>query len=158
MTASIHPVHTMASSADRTLEDRIALTDLVSRLGAALDEHRFDALRELFVEDATATTPGGVAEGRDAVIAQATRNHVGFSRLHHVMTNVLVEFDDIEQAGSSTARTARVRANLTARFAHDDGVPVLTLGAVYRLGVRHAVDGWRICELRVTPVWREAAA
>lgn len=157
MTTTTIPAHP-AGFASLTLEDRGALTDLVSHLGAALDEHRFDTLRELFTEDATATTPGGAAEGRDDVVAQATRNHIGFTRLHHVMTNVLVEPVEAGDTASEVARTARVRANLTAHFAHDDGVPVLTLGAVYRLGVRETAGRWRIAELRVTPVWRTASA
>ncbi|KQM81908.1 nuclear transport factor 2 family protein [Agromyces sp. Leaf222] len=145
---------TAGAAAPITLDDRVHLTELVSRLGAALDEHRFDVLRELLTEDVTATTPGGTASGRDAVVAQATRNHVGFERLHHVMSNVLVDQGEPDQG----ARTAEVRANLTAHFAHADGVPVQAIGAVYRFGVRETPSGWRIAELRVAPTWRTGAA
>ncbi|SFR66292.1 SnoaL-like domain-containing protein [Agromyces sp. CF514] len=138
-----------------TDRDRVHLAELVARLGAALDEHRFDVLRELFTDDATATTPGGTAEGRDAVIAQATRNHVGFERLHHVMTNVIV---DEGSSPTPRVRTAEVRANLIAHFAHADGVPVQVIGAVYRFGVRETPAGWRIAGLRVTPTWRTGGA
>ncbi|ANJ28440.1 nuclear transport factor 2 family protein [Agromyces aureus] len=136
-------------------DDRAELTDLVSRLGAALDEHRFDVLAGLFTADATARTPGGTAEGRDAVVAQATRNHVGYERLHHVMTNVLVE---PAHDAADGVRSARIRANLTAHFAHADGVPVQVLGAVYRFGAQKTDAGWRFTELQVAPVWRTAAA
>lgn len=142
----------------RDLEARLAelaaraeLTDLVSRLGAALDEHRFDDLRELFTDDATATTPGGTAEGRDSVVAQATRNHVGVDRLQHVLTNVLVDLD-----GPDAATGATVRANLIAHFASADGVPEQTIGGVYRFRVRATPAGWRIAALQVAPVWRAA--
>ncbi|WP_395245113.1 nuclear transport factor 2 family protein [Agromyces sp. MMS24-K17] len=154
-TTEIAVDRTTSDARTLTPAERAQLTDLVSHLGASLDEHRFEALRELFTDDATATTPGGTAEGRDAVINQATRNHVGFERLHHVMTNVLVQPDP---AVEGAPRTASIRANLIAHFAHADGVPVLALGAIYRLGARETDAGWRIADLRVTPVWRTAAA
>ena len=85
------------------LDDRFAITDLVYALGAALDEHRFDDLRDLFIENATVSTPGGAAQGRDAVIAQATRNHLKYARLQHSMTNVLVESMAIERLSGPTS-------------------------------------------------------
>ncbi|GAA1958681.1 nuclear transport factor 2 family protein [Agromyces allii] len=148
-----------------TVDDRVQLAEMVSRLGAALDEHRFDVLHELLTDDVTATTPGGTAEGREAVVAQATRNHVGFDRLHHVMTNVIVDQADPDpdpetehDTGAPAGRTAKVRANLTAHFAHADGVPVQVIGAVYRFGVRETEAGWRIAELQVVPTWRTSPA
>jgi len=130
------------------LDDRFAITDLVYALGAALDEHRFDDLRDLFIEDATAATPGGVAQGRDAVIAQATRNHLKYARLQHSMTNVLVDLD---------GDRASVRANLHATFAGETGVPELVLGAVYRFQALRTGEGWRLAGLEVTPIWRQAS-
>ncbi len=47
-----------------TLEDRFELTELVSRLGRFLDERRWDEAPALFTADATASTPGGTAQGR----------------------------------------------------------------------------------------------
>ncbi len=75
------------------IQDRFEITDLIYRLGACLDEHRFEDLRDLFIEDATASTPGGIAQGRDAVIAQATRNHLKYARLQHSMTNLLIDLN-----------------------------------------------------------------
>ncbi len=59
----------------QALADRAEIEDLVHRLGASLDERRFDDLRGILVEGATARTPGGLAEGRDAMVVQAERNH-----------------------------------------------------------------------------------
>jgi SnoaL-like domain len=50
---------------------RNEITNLVYRLGAFLDERRFDEMRSLLVDAATVRTPGGTAEGREAVIDQA---------------------------------------------------------------------------------------
>jgi hypothetical protein len=127
--------------------DRAEIADLTARLGACLDEHRFDDLRALFTEDATASTPGGTAEGRDAVIAQATRNHAAYDHVHHLITNVLVDLDGDE---------ATVRANLVATFVRDS--PELVLGAIYRFGARRTAAGWRLAGVRVEPLWRVAPA
>ncbi|TDD36119.1 hypothetical protein E1286_38820 [Nonomuraea terrae] len=40
-----------------------------------MDEARFDDLHTVFTPDATVRTAGSLAQGRDAVIAQATRTH-----------------------------------------------------------------------------------
>lgn len=140
---SLHPADSQPRTAE--LQDRIEITELVYRLGACLDEHRFGDLRSLLSEDATATTPGGTAHGRDAAIAQATRNHVQYDRLHHLITNVLVDLD---------GDRAAVRANLVAMFIREAGRPELALGAVYRFQAQRTFQGWRLAGLEVDPVWR----
>ena len=75
------------------LSDRAEITDLVALLGACLDDGSFDDMAELLAEDATVRTPGGQAEGRAAVIAQAGRTHPAGQSFHHVITNVLVAVD-----------------------------------------------------------------
>jgi hypothetical protein len=145
---------TMTTSASTQLQpsmlhDRFAITDLVFSLGAALDEHRFDDLRDLFIEDATASTPGGFAQGRDAVIAQATRNHQHYARLQHTMTNLLIDLNGDH---------ASVRANLRATFAGETGVPEIGLGAVYGFQVQQTGQGWRFTSLEVTPIWRQTTS
>ena len=136
-----------ADSTQRTAQllDRADITDLVYRLGASLDEHRFDDLPALLTDEATATTPGGTARGRDATIAQATRNHAGYDRLHHVVTNVLVDLD---------GDRATVRANLVATFVREASQPELVVGGVYRFQVERTGQGWRIASIEFNPVWR----
>ena len=139
----------LADSEPRTseLRDRIEITDLIYRLGACLDEHRFDDLHVLLIEDATAATPGGTAQGRDAVIAQATRNHADNVQHHHLITNVLVDLG---------GDRAAVRANLVATFVRDAGQPELALGAVYRFQAQRTRQGWQLARVEVNPVWRLA--
>jgi hypothetical protein len=134
------------------LLDRHEVTDLVSRLGVCLDEGRFDDMRSLFVEEATARTPGGTAEGRTALIAQAERNHGPDERIQHVITNVLVELD---------GDRAKVRANLLVHFARSadsqeraPAPPIrFTLGEVYRFDVVRTAPGWRFSRVETIPVW-----
>ena len=58
----------LADSRRHTSEprDQIEITDLIDRLGACLDEHRFHDLHGLLTEDAMAATPGGATEKHSA--------------------------------------------------------------------------------------------
>jgi hypothetical protein len=128
------------------LFDRHHILDLIATLGRCLDERDFEALRGLFTDDASVTTPGGAATGRDALVDQARRRHSQDDGIQHVITNHLVNL-----AGDR----ASVRANLLVSFARsgvDDPQPFL-LGEVYRFELRRTDDGWRIVSLHSTPVW-----
>ena len=128
------------------MDDRQDIEDLVQRLAACLDEKRFEGMRSLFTADATARTPGGAVEGRDALIAQATRNHAPDRATQHLIGGVLVE-----QAG----HTATVRANVLVTFADPaDGRPQLVMGEVYRLSARRTGEGWRLTSVETAPTWR----
>ena len=75
------------------LDDRQAVTDLISRLGLWLDgETTLEQARAILAEDVSVSTPGGTAQGIDKVVAQARRNHEVPTQ--HVITNVLVDLDD----------------------------------------------------------------
>jgi 3-phenylpropionate/cinnamic acid dioxygenase small subunit len=138
-------VHLDRVSQLRSLTDRLDLQEMISRVAAGLDEHRFDDLRALFLEDATAQTPGGTAQGRDAVIAQAVRNHEDYDRLQHLVSGVLVDLD---------GDRATVRANLVGVFGKSpENLPSRVLGAVYRFEAVRTDDGWRFASLGVRPVW-----
>jgi hypothetical protein len=131
------------------LRDRAEIGDLISRLGSCLDEHRFDDLRSLFVEDASASTQGGVATGRDAVVAQATRNHGEFEKLQHTIANVLIDLD---------GDRAEVRANMIAALVRTGLRPDLAFGGVYTFGLVRTAAGWRFARLAVRQVWRAEEA
>jgi hypothetical protein len=145
----------------QVLADRSEIADLVNRLGRVLDEGRFDEMRSLLVEEATARTPGGTAEGRDAMVAQASRNHRPEQAIQHLITNLLVDLD---------GDRASARANLVVHFGPADGggdgpasqggppappAPPLefTLGEVYRFELVRTPQGWRFARVETTPVW-----
>lgn len=143
----------------RELADRSEIADLVNRLGAVLDDGRFDDMRSLLVEGATARTPGGTAEGREAMIAQASRNHRPDQPIQHLITNLSVDLDRDGQA--ERAERAEARANLVVHFGPAGGAegaplapPVeFTLGEIYRFGLVRTPDGWRFDRVETTPVW-----
>jgi 3-phenylpropionate/cinnamic acid dioxygenase small subunit len=134
------------------LTDRHEITNLVHRLGAYLDDRRFDEMRSLLIEDATVRTPGGAAEGREALIAQARRNHRPDEPTQHVITNPMVELD---------GDRAKVRANLVINFAApapgDESLPApprkYTLGETYHFDVVRTSEGWRFSSVESRPVW-----
>jgi hypothetical protein len=135
-----------------TESDRTEITDLVYRLGVCLDEGRFDDLGGLLVEEATVTTPGGRGEGREAVIAQARRNHPADQRFQHVTTNLLIDLD---------GDRAAVRANLIVTITRPGGqagdgpapAPLCTIGEVYRFDLVRTESGWRFVKIGTVPVW-----
>jgi len=139
------------------LVDRSEIADLVHRLGVVLDEGSFDDLQTLLAEDATVSTPGGTALGRNAVIAQARRNHPPDQPIQHVITNILVDLDGAR---------ARARANLVVYFGPMAGAsdraaalppapPVeYTTGEVYHYELVRTSEGWRFSRIQTTPVWR----
>ena len=148
----------MNTTIDATLQqlvDRNEIADLVHRLGVVLDDGHFDDLRSLLVEDATVRTPGGTAEGREAVIAQASRNHPPEQPIQHVITNIIVDLD---------GGRAQARANLVVYFgplagAPDSAVPLAPpveymTGEVYRYELVRTSEGWRFSRIQTTPVWR----
>ncbi len=138
-------IHLERVSRLESLTDRLELQELVSRLAAALDEHRFDDLGALFLEDATVRTPGGEARGPAALVAQAARNHENYDRLQHLVAGVVVDLD---------GDRAAVRANLVGVFGRSpENLPARVLGGLYRLEAVRTEDGWRFASLEVRPVW-----
>lgn len=129
------------------LVDRDALAGLVGRLGLWLDEKRFDDMRSIYTEDAMADTSGGSARGLELLADQARRNHQGFERTQHAITNVLIDLD---------GDRATVRANLIATFVQraDASRSRFTIGERYRFEAVRTPEGWRFSRVEVTPVWR----
>jgi hypothetical protein len=134
------------------LYDRTEITDLVYRLGACLDDGRYDEMRELLVEDATVSTPGGRSEGRSAVIAQARRNHPADQRFQHVTTNLLLDLG---------GDRANVRANLVVTITTPDDAPSdapappprCMIGEVYTFELVRTPGGWRFSRIATVPLW-----
>ncbi|MEV0295541.1 nuclear transport factor 2 family protein [Nocardia sp. NPDC050710] len=135
----------------RELVDRDQITGLVDRLGRALDEGRFDDLRTVYTPDATAKTPGGTATGREALIAQASRNHTDANRIQHFISNVLIDL---------RGDRADVRANLLATFTPAAATPgrvapepQFTLGEIYHFDAVRTDEGWRLSRVEMSTLW-----
>jgi hypothetical protein len=149
-TVSASAIHDTISQQARLAElvDREAIVDLIHRFGVVLDEQRFDDLRSIFAEDASVITPGGHAEGIEAVVAQATRNHNPELRTQHLVTDLVVDLD---------GDGALARGNYVGVFATGEGSPApapqFQIGSVYRLELIRTADGWRLRSMEMRPVW-----
>jgi 3-phenylpropionate/cinnamic acid dioxygenase small subunit len=145
-------VHDATRSPDLLAElaDREAIIDLLHRLGATLDDQRFDELASVFAADATVTTPGGQAQGLDAIHAQATRNHIPEVATQHRMSDLVLDLD---------GDRATVRANYVGVFAQGEGrfapPSVFQVGSIYRFELVRTTDGWRIRSMLMQPVWAD---
>ena len=93
------------------------------------------------------TTPGGQAQGIEALTAQARRNHARFDRTQHVTSNVLIDLD---------GDRATVHANLIATFVSDATAtePTFTMGERYRFEAVRTTQGWRFSAVDAPPVWQ----
>jgi hypothetical protein len=120
------------------LSDRAELNDLVARLARWLDTGARADAADVLADDVSATTPGGRAEGREAVVAQARAAHA-VPTLHQI-TNVLVDLDGDEAA---------IGAAVTATFAPDGAT-----GGRYELAARRTTAGWRLTAVGMRPVYR----
>jgi 3-phenylpropionate/cinnamic acid dioxygenase small subunit len=132
----------------RELLDRETISDLIHRFGAVLDEQRFEDLALVFAEDAAITTPGGHAEGLDAIVAQAARNHTPELRTQHLATDLVIDLD---------GDRARARANYVGVFAIGSGDPApaprFQIGSVYSFDLVRTGNGWRLHSMEMLPTW-----
>ncbi len=135
----------------RELLDRSEIHALIDRLATALEEGRFDAFDTIYTADVKAKSPGGEAQGRDAVIALASRNHSDEQRSPHYMSNV-----QIDLAGDRAA----VRANAIFAIGPTSAVegrlapePLFTAGGGYRFDAVRTSEGWRFSRVETAPLW-----
>ena len=138
------------------LSDRAEIIDLVALLGACLDDGSFDDMAELLADNATVRTPGGRAEGRAAVIAQAGRTHPADQSFHHVITNVLVAVDgDLATARANLVVHVSVPGDgpANANAASPAPAPRAAIGDVYHFGLSRTPAGWRFSWIEIVPVW-----
>ena len=97
-------------------EDRHAISGLIARLGQMLDDKRFDDAPSILADDVSVQTGGGSAQGREAVVAQASRTHTVTTQ--HMLTDVAIDLDGDH---------AQARANAIITFAPDGSGHRLTI-------------------------------
>jgi 3-phenylpropionate/cinnamic acid dioxygenase small subunit len=123
-----------------SLEDRMAVTDVISRHGHLVDAGELDRLGELFTPDVTydvSALGGEPLVGLAAIVAASLRLGPGNPVAHHV-TNVVVDRLDHDRV-TARSKGFGVRA---------DG----TIGSVvYQDILVRSPDGWRISHRTVRP-------
>jgi ketosteroid isomerase-like protein len=134
----------------QTLIDHNEIQSQIVRIGAMLDNHEFPSATAIFTDDVAIQTPGGTANGVEAAVAQATRNHAKFTT-QHIISNVLIDLD---------GDTATARADVVATFIAKDG-PMTERSSVagsYAYELSRTADGWRVSRLSMTPLWNDLHA
>lgn len=83
------------------LESRIAIEELLTRYALLLDDHRFDAVGELFAADAVFGSPENLHHGRTAIVANYCAAAVLYPlSLHEAHGLVLDELADDHARGT----------------------------------------------------------
>lgn len=110
----------------RTIEDRLAISDLVATYARAVDDRDLDLLRVLFSSDAVFDSVAGRAEGPDAVIDYYADRLSRFTASFHVPHSATVEFTGPDTATGIVAAHAEMAmpdgAFWVALRYHDDYV------------------------------------
>lgn len=132
-----------------TVNDRLEIDELITRLGRWLDGGDFAPPRDVMAEAVTVSTQGGRSEGIEAVAAQAGRNH-GAYRTQHVITDRLIALD---------GERAEASANSIVRFdpVEPDAAAPFTIGGRYRFEAARGGDGWRLTRIEIAMRWQDPA-
>jgi ketosteroid isomerase-like protein len=138
--------------------DQQAVTDLVTRLYALLDEGRYDELGSVYAEDVELQFPSGRMRGLDEVTAVARRRGEHYERVQH-MSNVMVAPSGSEGRPDGTdvlvdldADAARIPTNHWAVHIHAGGR--FEAGLVHRFDAVRTPAGWRLSRGSADVIWR----
>jgi hypothetical protein len=130
------------------IEDRQALTDLLSAYCRTLDDHDHAGLRALVTDDLHAEHGGMIPpiDGGDAFIAVLQHPPPTIRQWQHYVSNVEVDID---------GDTAKVWAFLHAWHEVDlgDGDQIVPAGGRYEIDAVRTPTGWRIRRLDVHHTW-----
>ncbi|HUI90290.1 MAG TPA: nuclear transport factor 2 family protein [Anaerolineales bacterium] len=137
----------------------IAITEVINRYCAAVDQKQFDmaTMSQIFAESARVIRPNGTITTGPKEIGESHRQSFShFQATQHLTSGFLITWID--------RSTARFRANLVAMhiWAEGEGDPSAASGDNYFLAggvitgqVALATDGWRITEFINEPTWRQ---
>lgn len=122
---------------DEVGSDERAIVELTRAYGRALDDRRYEQLRDVFTADATAALGGSLQVGVDQIIDRVSSALAVFDRCEH-------HLDDhrIEVTGDAAAARCSVRA-LHMRAAAETP-PVYTVVGTYQDRLVRTDAGWRI--------------
>lgn len=137
-------MHTLEQRIAR-LEDRFAINDLVVSYATLLDDAQWDALGELFTQDAVFGSANSTTTGRAAIIENFKVKHAPFTATWHDPHGIVVDLVDENHAMGTVIAYAELGApNLTLSTSiryHDD---YRREGGVWRFAKRHVLSLYSI--------------
>lgn len=131
--------------------DRVAIREVVSRYGMAVDRRDWDLYRQVFTSDAVIdyTDSSGPRTDLEGAITWLAEVLEPFAALHHNMTNQIVDLDG-DRARSCTYYLA---FHIIATGPASESV--FTMGGFYQDRLARGADGWRISERVEYGVWMD---
>lgn len=133
---------------DEVDSDERAIVELTRAYGRALDDGRYELLRDVFTADATAGLGGSGQVGVDQIIDRVSSALAAFDRCEHHLGNHRVEV-----TGDTAAAHCSVRA-LHMRPAGETP-PVYTVVGTYEDRLVRTDSGWRIAHRDLVVTTRE---
>jgi 3-phenylpropionate/cinnamic acid dioxygenase small subunit len=132
-------------STDTLLADRIEIADLFTRFALLLDEKRWEDAGTVFADDVAVHSPrGGELHGIDKVVDFMRQGEVEGQHAQHTTTDLLVDVD---------GDRAAALANSLVFYYRDGQAPHFTGGLRLAGTAVRTPAGWRLREVRITPVW-----
>jgi hypothetical protein len=136
-----------------SVEDRLAIIEVCTRMAWHADHREWDRLKTIFADkvvlDYTSLNGGEPATLTPEQIVGAWSGVLGgFDATQHLVTNHLVTVD-----GDTAVCTASFQA--THRLANPFGSPLWTLGGAYRFDLLRAGDSWKISGVVMTAAWAD---
>ncbi|MCJ7439204.1 MAG: nuclear transport factor 2 family protein [Acidimicrobiia bacterium] len=130
----------------RRLVDEREIVGLAVRYCLAVDARDYDALRDVFVADATACFAGRDEIGLEAIIGRCRDTLDPCDATQHLVSNHLVTLE-----GDTATAQCELQAQHVRRGG--DGGSTFTLGGRYRDRVTRTPAGWRIAHRELEVVW-----
>ncbi len=132
------------------LSDRMEIQDLITAYTRAVDTRTWDALDDVFTEDAVLdyTSVGGPADSLVVVKPWIEQGLRGFDRYQHVIGQVAIEL------AGDTARATAYLVNPMVAKAPDGTETLWEVGGYYHHELVRTPDGWRSQRMVDEIIWQ----
>lgn len=130
-----------------SLENRIAVHELIARYSHEVDNYRGEAWADLFLEDGKLVGIEEPLVGRQGFLGQVEKLLAGATEYRHSITNIYLE------DGATDERAVARAYGLVSDWATRP--PLLSIFADYRFEVVRVGECWKIKELTVNMPYAE---
>ena len=124
-----------------SVENRLAVYELIAEYSHRVDNYRGEAWSELFVEDGRLIGVEPALEGRQAFVEQSKRLKAGPTEYRHIITNVYL------LPGATNERAVAKAYGTVADWAQSP--PAMAIFVEYRFDLIKRGDGWKIAEMEI---------
>lgn len=130
------------------MDERTAVIDLTIAYAYALDDRRFEDLRDIFTADAVGDLAGVHCDGIEAIIERIRRALTRLDASQHVVTNQQVRIDGDE----GTCRSYLVAQHVKRGLAGGEN---FIMAGTYTDRLARTPAGWRIAARSLEIIWTE---